>query len=101
MNFAVFLLAGSVAARPAKLVAVAPVLNRVVHGLRAIGAVRQRDLAVVDLAARAVLLDIVPTAQRIFVLDLHGFVAGELDCPVRAVLFRSKEFSKKFETFAP
>ena len=56
---------------------VPPVRDRVVHRLGAGRAVAQRQLPVGDLAAGAVLLDVVPVAERVLVLDLGRLLAGE------------------------
>ena len=64
---------------------VPPVPDGVVHRLRARGAVAQRQLPVVDLAAAAVLLDVVEVAKRVLVLDLSRFLAGQRHRPVGRV----------------
>jgi hypothetical protein len=47
--------------------------------------VGQCQLAVVDLAAHSVLLDMLPVAQRVFVLDSGALGAAEGDRPMRGV----------------
>src|SRR5207247_368765 len=50
---------------------VAPVLDGVAHRLRAARAVRERECPVPDLAAAAVLLDVIPVSERVLVLELR------------------------------
>src|SRR5213592_921059 len=74
---------------PRRLVAagtdVAPVVDRVAHRLVAAGAVGERRLTVVDLAAGGVLLDVVPVAEHVLVLELGRLVAVQGDRPMGRV----------------
>src|SRR5512144_968136 len=56
---------------------VAPVLDRVVDGLHTVRPVAERQLPVADLAAGAVLLHVVPVAERVLVLELGALEPGE------------------------
>src|SRR2546426_7044192 len=62
-----------------------PVVDGVRDGLGPRRAVAERQQAVTDLAADAVLLDMIPVPERVLVFDLGSLLAGERDRPVGRV----------------
>ena len=64
---------------------ITPVDHGIVDGLRAGCTVIQRQCAVGNLSASALLFNIIPGAQRVLLFDLGAFPAGEGDRPGRGV----------------
>src|SRR6266550_9335011 len=62
-----------------------PVVDGVRDGLGPRRAVAERQQAITDFAADAVLLDMIPIPERVLVFDLGSLLAGERDRPVGRV----------------
>ena len=64
---------------------ITPIEYCIVDGHGTGRAVTQAELAITDFSAGAILLDMAPITEGLFVFDLSRLPAREADCPVRGI----------------